>query len=360
MVRVTPLAPLGHVVVALLCLAAATAHAARLQRTSLRVLAIGDSITEGSVPSKNTNHPYTDEMAVQLRRKMPGVRVTVDNKGAHLPAQPGAPMAAATATIQQPWCSGLLLAAAGACQQGAGSSHGSAARNVAMCAGVGGGGIFAVGIHNPTTIPPVAERAIADARASGSPYDYVVVMLGINDLLRMGRSAEDVRGGLARIYATALNAGARVVAVPPFAAPGFVSRWVLHWALCSTVRCHASPATNRVPRHGTSCNVPAARAIMETNCRGDYKETERRKLAELIKATVDAENAKRGGTPRITVLNLQVCSAHTAPLFPGCVRRLASCICLGWQHQLGSSLCHRHYHCHCSGARDGLLRNERR
>lgn len=95
---------------------------------------------------------------------------------------------------------------------------------VATGAGVGGAGIFAIGFHNPTTIIPVAQRAIERAKRRNMPYDYVIVMLGINDLLREGRSADDVNGGLQTIYSLALDAGSNVIAIPPFAAPGFVSQ----------------------------------------------------------------------------------------------------------------------------------------
>lgn len=93
-----------------------------------------------------------------------------------------------------------------------------------VAAGVGGAGIFAVGFHKHTTIPPVAQRAIEQAKVNGRPYNYVVVMLGINDLLRMGKSADDVKGGLQQICGWALDAGSNVLAIPPFGAPGFVSK----------------------------------------------------------------------------------------------------------------------------------------
>jgi hypothetical protein len=84
---------------------------------------------------------------------------------------------------------------------------------------VGGAGIFAVGFNNPTTVTPVATSAL-----SAGKYDDTVVMVGINDLLRMGRSADDVAAGLTSIYEAALNSGSNVIAIPPMAAPGFVSR----------------------------------------------------------------------------------------------------------------------------------------
>lgn len=93
-----------------------------------------------------------------------------------------------------------------------------------MYAGVGGAGIYAVGFHKPTTIPPVAQAAIQGAADKGRPFNYVVVMLGINDLLREGRSADDIKSGLQTIYDEALGSGANVIAIPPFPAPGFVSQ----------------------------------------------------------------------------------------------------------------------------------------
>lgn len=90
--------------------------------------------------------------------------------------------------------------------------------------GVGGAGIYARGFHRPTTIPPVAESAIKSASDRNKPYNYVIVMLGINDLLREGKTADEVKWGLQQIYSEALSAGSNVIAIPPFPAPGFVSQ----------------------------------------------------------------------------------------------------------------------------------------
>jgi hypothetical protein len=59
------------------------ADAARLLRqdNDIRILAIGDSITEGAVPSKNLNHPYTIQLEQHLRKMRPNARITVDNEG---------------------------------------------------------------------------------------------------------------------------------------------------------------------------------------------------------------------------------------------------------------------------------------
>eukprot|EP00878_Enallax_costatus_P027141 GHUV01029194.1.p1 GENE.GHUV01029194.1~~GHUV01029194.1.p1 ORF type:complete len:131 (+),score=33.45 GHUV01029194.1:2152-2544(+) len=95
---------------------------------------------------------------------------------------------------------------------------------IVLHAGVGGAGIYARGFRRSTTIPPVAAAAIRSASDHNRPFNYVIVMLGINDLLREGKSAEDVKSGLQQIYSEALNAGSNVIAIPPFPAPGFVSK----------------------------------------------------------------------------------------------------------------------------------------
>lgn len=47
----------------------------------IRILAIGDSITEGSVPSKGYNHPYTNQLKSLLQQRYPGTNIIIDNKG---------------------------------------------------------------------------------------------------------------------------------------------------------------------------------------------------------------------------------------------------------------------------------------
>jgi hypothetical protein len=47
---------------------------------TVRVLAVGDSITQGSVPSKNLNHPYTIELQKELQQAFPSKKIDVDNK----------------------------------------------------------------------------------------------------------------------------------------------------------------------------------------------------------------------------------------------------------------------------------------
>ncbi len=53
---------------------------------------------------------------------------------------------------------------------------------------VGGAGIYAVGFQKPVTLVPYVNGLLA----RGPRYDWVICLAGINDLLRMGRPADDV------------------------------------------------------------------------------------------------------------------------------------------------------------------------
>lgn len=68
-------------VAALVCGTWARPFAGFGKDNTLRVLAIGDSITQGSVPSKNMNHPYTIQLQQQLQQAFPGRSIDVDNAG---------------------------------------------------------------------------------------------------------------------------------------------------------------------------------------------------------------------------------------------------------------------------------------
>jgi lysophospholipase L1-like esterase len=91
--------------------------------------------------------------------------------------------------------------------------------------GVGGSGVFAIGFNEPITTIQASQQAFEESKSRGIKYDYVVVMVGINDLLRMGKPADEIKQQLVQnIYKPWLESGTSVVAIPPFAAPGFVSR----------------------------------------------------------------------------------------------------------------------------------------
>lgn len=49
-----------------------------------------------------------------------------------------------------------------------------------------------------------------------------MLMIGINDLLRGGKSAQDIMDGLAPMIGKVLATHTPVILMPPFAAPGFV------------------------------------------------------------------------------------------------------------------------------------------
>lgn len=83
--------------------------------------------------------------------------------------------------------------------------------------GLGGGGIFMTGFSNPTTFGPWLESHMAMG-----PWSVAVVMIGINDLLRGGRAADEIMSGLRPMLAKVLTANTAIILIPPFAAPGFV------------------------------------------------------------------------------------------------------------------------------------------
>lgn len=60
----------------------AAVDARRAQMGELRILAIGDSITQGSVPSKGANHPYTIKLQQILQSRYPSMNIVIDNQGA--------------------------------------------------------------------------------------------------------------------------------------------------------------------------------------------------------------------------------------------------------------------------------------
>lgn len=91
-------------------------------------------------------------------------------------------------------------------------------------AGVGGAGIFMSGFNDPITLVPKAQQEIKSAAAAGINYKWVVVMLGINDLLRGGKTADEIMPGIKQIWQMALDKGSNVLAIPPLPAPGFVSK----------------------------------------------------------------------------------------------------------------------------------------
>jgi hypothetical protein len=75
------------------------------------------------------------------------------------------------------------------------------------------------GFNNPTTFPPFINSYL-----SQSAWNVAVVMIGINDLLRGGKPALDIMGGLTPIVTDIIDRGIPVVLVPPLSAPGFVDQ----------------------------------------------------------------------------------------------------------------------------------------
>lgn len=65
------------------CSCFASVQARVNQMSELKILAIGDSITQGSVPSKGANHPYTIQLKNILQSKYPGMNIVIDNQGGY-------------------------------------------------------------------------------------------------------------------------------------------------------------------------------------------------------------------------------------------------------------------------------------
>jgi len=170
---------------------------------SFSVLAIGDSITQGSVPSKNLNHPYTIKLQQVLE---PALQTRVR----------------------------------------------------AVDAGLGGGGVFMPGFSFPVTFGPWLDTYMGQG-----PWDVVVMMIGINDLLRGGKPADDIMNGLKPMIEKVLATKTPVILIPPFAAPGFVQE-------------------------------------------NDSKEGERKKLAQLFRSYCQQHATRTGGVgPQVWMLDLQ-------------------------------------------------------
>ncbi|KAI8467522.1 MAG: hypothetical protein J3K34DRAFT_523682 [Monoraphidium minutum] len=140
-----------------------------------RVLAVGDSLTKGAVPSLSINHPYTQRLGQLL--------------GAELRAPPQITAAA--------------VGSAGTLVPGPGPDG------------------------RPMLIPQLLDTALSEARAAqggaqggagAAPYDVIILMAGINDLGRGNKSADDV---MAQIRGMASKAGGAattaVVVVLPWA-----------------------------------------------------------------------------------------------------------------------------------------------
>jgi lysophospholipase L1-like esterase len=69
---------------------------------------------------------------------------------------------------------------------------------------------------------PVTFGPWLDTYMDQGPWSVVVIMIGINDLLRGGKPAQDIMTGLEPMIAKVVATNTPVILMPPFAAPGFV------------------------------------------------------------------------------------------------------------------------------------------
>lgn len=75
------------------------------------------------------------------------------------------------------------------------------------------------GFNDPVKFGPYYQSYLSQVE-----WNVVVITIGINDLLRGGYPAADIMAGLQPLYDQTLAKGIPVIAIPPFAAPGFVSQ----------------------------------------------------------------------------------------------------------------------------------------
>ncbi|KAF6263336.1 SGNH hydrolase-type esterase domain-containing protein [Scenedesmus sp. NREL 46B-D3] len=152
----------------LLLLLASAQSCPPAQQCPFRVLAIGDSLTKGAVPSKQLNHPYSIRLQALLNRKF-------NNR-----AKPNVTTAAY-------YYMGVFQ-----------NAQGDAGQSLDI------------------TLVPLMRSQLQQAKQQGVNYQWVVVMAGINDLGAGNRTAAAVMARLAEAYQLALASGANVLAIPPF------------------------------------------------------------------------------------------------------------------------------------------------
>lgn len=75
------------------------------------------------------------------------------------------------------------------------------------------------GFNVPVTFGPWLDTYMAQG-----PWSLVVISIGINDLLRGSKPADDIMNGLAPMIEKVLATNTPVVLMPPFGAPGFVDQ----------------------------------------------------------------------------------------------------------------------------------------
>lgn len=79
--------------------------------------------------------------------------------------------------------------------------------------------MFQEGFNIPTTFGPYYSSRLASRN-----WNVAVVSIGINDLLRGSLPAESIMAALQPLLDDTFARGVPVIAIPPLAAPGFVSQ----------------------------------------------------------------------------------------------------------------------------------------
>jgi lysophospholipase L1-like esterase len=150
--------------------APAAATPSSLPTSPIRILAVGDSVAKGSLPSLGFNHPFTIELARSLPGKLGIAEAIADTDGI-----------------------------------------------------VGCAGFFRPGCEWRVDLLTSTKRVLEKKKAAGVKYDWAVVHGGINDILAEGKTAEQVAERIDEVVGLLLADGMRVVVLPPLAAPAFIS-----------------------------------------------------------------------------------------------------------------------------------------
>jgi lysophospholipase L1-like esterase len=228
---------------------------------TIRILALGDSITQGSVPSKNENHPYTEQLQKRVEAAT-GKKVEIVNAGGW-PGGEGERGDEVGPAAQRRGGRREGRRACGARERQRLAPAGPPSRAVSGSTAprpgtpaVGGAGIFAVGFHNPTTLVPWARKQLA-----GRKFDWVVCLIGINDLLREGKPASEVGAG--GVFGGMQGVAARATAETK----ALLSSWGGSWQACPDLRPPTPPQpTSPPPKHPTPPQR-SSRASWTSTCR---------------------------------------------------------------------------------------------
>jgi lysophospholipase L1-like esterase len=192
--------------------AACTSSATR----PVRVLAVGDSLTVGAVPSLRQAHPYTNRLAEMLRAELPGRNIEI-----RLAGEQGYLACGGALDHQERVCRMTIperrrFGMAGNSQ--AKPQTAPRRRSPPQTAAVSSSGTIVKARDEADGKEKNLQEVLQRELGGGTRYDIICLNGGINDLGRGGRSAYEVWGNLrSMIEAAARSADHAVVYVAPWA-----------------------------------------------------------------------------------------------------------------------------------------------